>query len=287
MARYSWKGILRLSLVTVPVQAFNVRESGRGKITLNQLHDKDHSRIRYVKVCPVHGEVSNEEIVSGYEYAKDQYVVVDPGELDAMRTEAEKAINLDTFVAPDAIDDLYLDGRTYYLVPDGIAGIKPYGVLNEAMKRQNKYAIGQGVMFSREQLVLIRPHGELLAMWMLSYADEIRQPDGFEAGDAKVTPEELKLAETLIKASTAKKFDFSKYEDTYTHKLRALIEAKVAGHEIVAPPAEEQPAIVNLMDALKKSVARASGEPARAAKPPKKLAASQRVKTAAKTRKSS
>src|SRR3569832_1252341 len=119
MARYSWKGSLRLSLVTVPVQAFNAVAPEGGHIRFHQLHESDHSRIRHVKVCPVHGEVTQDEIVSGYEYAKGQYVIVDPGELDALRSENDKAVHLDTFVDVDAIDPLYLTGQNYYLTPDG------------------------------------------------------------------------------------------------------------------------------------------------------------------------
>jgi len=290
MARYSWKGFLRLSLVSVPVQAFNAEESGagRGAIALHQLHDKDHSRIRYVKVCPVHGEISNDEIVSGYEVAKDEYVVIEPKELEALRTPAEKAINLETFIPPGTIDPTYFDGRIYYLVPDGEGGVKPYTVLLRAMRKQNKWAVGQAVMFGREHLVLVRPYEELLSMELLHYADEVRQPQDFPVGEAKISATELQLAETLIKASTAKKFDIGKYQDEYTHKLRMLIDAKVEGREIVAPPGEEEPAVVNLMDALRASVAKASkGESGRrAAKPPKKLAASHRS-SAAKRRKSS
>ena len=165
MARYSWKGFLRLSLVSVPVQAFNVQESGQaGKISLHQLHDKDHARIRYVKVCPQHGEISTDEIVSGYEVSKDEYVVIEPSELDALRTPAEKAITLDSFVPSDSVDLRYFSGRNYYLMPDGEAGVKPYAVLHRAMAKQNKWGVGQAVMFGREHLVLVRPQDELLSL---------------------------------------------------------------------------------------------------------------------------
>jgi DNA end-binding protein Ku len=285
MARYSWKGFLRLSLVSVPVQAFNVQESGQaGNISLHQLHDKDHARIRYVKVCPQHGEVSSDEIVSGYEVSKDEYVVIEPSELEALRAPAEKAITLDSFVAPDSIDLLYFSGRNYYLLPDGEAGVKPYTVLLRAMAKQNKWGVGQAVMFGREHLVLVRPQDELLSLALLNYADEIRHSEAFELGEAKVSATELQLAETLIKASTAKKFDIAKYQNEYAHKLRMLIEAKVEGREIVTPPGEEEPVVVNLMDALRASVAKTErAAPAkRAAKPPKKLAGSHRPHSAKK-----
>ena len=284
MARYSWKGFLRLSLVSVPVQAFTTKETDKGAVALHQLHDKDHSRIRYVKTCPIHGEVTNQEIVSGYEVSKGEYVIIDTDELDKLRTKEEKAIQLETFVPADSIDSLYFDGRAYYLVPDGEGGVKPYTVLHEAMVKQKKWAVGQAVMFGREHLVLVRPTDKLLSMAFLNYADEVRLPDAFEIGEAKSTTAEVNLAETLIKASTAKRFDITKYKDEYSTKLRTLIEAKIEGREIVAPPDEEAPQVVNLMDALRESVAKASGKKAR---PPKKLAASQHPKAAARRRKSS
>src|SRR3954462_3977380 len=120
--RTSWKGFLRLSLVSVPVKAYSAAASGNGRIHLNQLHETCHSRIRYQKVCPLHGEVTSDEIVSGYEYAKGQYVVIDEDELDKLRTPAERAINIDKFVPFSTIDPLYFDGRAYYLLPDGPVG---------------------------------------------------------------------------------------------------------------------------------------------------------------------
>src|SRR5579871_6300548 len=127
--RSSWKGYLRLSLVSVPVQAINAMASEGGKIHLHLLHSKCHNRIRYEKVCPIHGEVPNDEIVHGYEHAKGQYVVIEDEDVDQLRSEADKAINIDTFVSPSEIDPLYFDGRTYYLLPDGPMGAKPYAVL--------------------------------------------------------------------------------------------------------------------------------------------------------------
>jgi len=294
MARYSWKGFLRLSLVSVPVQAFNAVESDDGRVALHQLHDKDHARIRYVKVCPQHGEVSKDEIVSGYEVSKDEYVVIDPNELEALRTPAEKAITLDNFIEPDSIDPVFFSGRSYYLMPDGEAGVKPYTVLQRAMAKQKKWGIGQAVMFNREHLVLVRPLDDLLSLALLNYSQAVRSAGDYQPGEATVSGTELQLAETLIKASTAKKFDIGRYKDDYVDKLRALIEAKVEGREIVTPPGEEEPVVVNLMDALRASVAKASKgstatrstPPRRAAKPAKKLAASQR-QLATKKRKSS
>jgi len=286
---------LRLSLVSVPVQAINAAVSGGGEIHFNQLHAVDHARIKYQKVCPVHGEVANDEIVSGYEYAKGQYVVVDREELNKLRGDGDKVINIDTFIEPDLIDPIYMDGRDYYLIPDTPVGQKSYAVLYEAMKRRNRCGVAQVVFSGKEELVLVRPLEGVLVMSMLRYDATVRKPNAISGDVPKVelSAQELKLAETLIDASTSEEFDYSRYEDLYTKRLTELIEAKVAGKELVTPPAEEEPQVINLMDALTKSVAQAKGKTKPAAKqaktatrPQKKMAPS-RQPAAARRRKSS
>src|SRR6516165_4972582 len=121
-----WKGFIKFNLVTVPVGAYSATARGEGEIHFNQLHSECHSRIKYKKTCPVHGEVPNDEIVSGYEYSKGQYVVVDPDELDKLRSADEKGITIQAFVKPDAIDPIYFSGKTYYLTPEGPVAQKPY-----------------------------------------------------------------------------------------------------------------------------------------------------------------
>ncbi len=296
-ARSSWKGFLRLSLVSIPVKAYTATASGGGEIHLNQIHADCHSRIKYQKTCPIHGEVSNDAIVSGYEFAKGQYVVIDPDELDKLRSESDKAVKIDSFVATDALDPLYFSGRTYYLVPDGPVGQKPYALLHKGMVDQGRQAIAQVVMHGKEQVVMLRPMGKLIAMSMLSFESQVVKPENFEGEvpPQEATGPEMDLVKTLIKASTAPKFDFSKYKDTYTEKLSQLIEAKVQGKEIVAPPQEEAQ-VINLMDALKKSLAMqgapmaaaVGAETAGEARPPRKMAKSLPKKPAAeKKRKSS
>src|ERR1022692_3197516 len=130
-ARSSWKGFLKLSLVSVPVKAYTATASEGGGVKLNQLHAGCNSRIKYQKSCPIHGEVSGDQIVSGYEYSKDQYVVIDTAELDKLRTEDSKAITIQEFIHSDALDAMYFSGTTYYLVPDGPVGQRPYAVLHE------------------------------------------------------------------------------------------------------------------------------------------------------------
>jgi DNA end-binding protein Ku len=258
--RSSWKGCLQLSLVCVPVKAYSTASSGNGDIHLNQLHAHCHRRIQYKKTCPLHGEVSNDQIVSGYEYAKDHYVVVDPDELDRLRTEADKAIKIDVFIASEDFDPLYGTGKRYYLAPDGPAGQKAYALLYQAMLEENRYALAQVVLHGREQLVLLRPQDNLLILEVLHYRHQVTPPAALtpEAPQTQLAPDELQMAKTLVNASTGD-FTLDKYADLYTNKLQQLIEAKVAGKEIVATPASEGPQVINLMEALKQSVARVQG----------------------------
>jgi DNA end-binding protein Ku len=278
-ARSSWKGFLRLSLVSIPVKAYTATSSDGSDIRLNQLHAECHSRIQYKKNCPIHGEVKADEIVSGYEYSKGQFVVIDPAELEKLRTEDDKAINIDTFIDPDALDPIYSSGRSYYLVPDGPVGLKGYALLQRAMVDEGRQAIARVVLHSREQTVLLRPLDNLIVMSVLNLDNQVTKPSAFEddVPPAAVVPEELQLTKSLIDASTAKQFDFSKYKDVYTEKLTKLIEAKVAGEEVVATPVHEHAQIINLMDALRQSVEKAQGpsKEDKTGKPPRKMAASK------------
>jgi DNA end-binding protein Ku len=286
-ARSVWKGFLKLSLVSVAVKAYSAATSGGSEIKLSQLHAECNNRIQYKKVCPVHGEVKGDEIVSGYEYAKGQYVLVDTSELEKLRTEDDKAIKIEAFIAADSLDPIYQNGKTYYLVPDGPVGQKPYAVIHRAMVEENRHAIAQIVLHGKEETVLVRPYERLLAMSLLSYDNEITKPAAFdeEVVTTEVAPDELKLAKTLIGAITPKKFDFAAYKDVYTEKLTKLIEAKVAGEEIVTPPVHEQAQIINLMDALRASVSQVQKkEPA---KPPKKMAPNRGKQVSARKKKTS
>ena len=280
--RSSWKGFLKLSLISVPVKAFTANNTTE-TLRLNQLHKDCHSRVKYQKVCPEHGELKSTEIVSGYEYAKDQYVVIETDELNKMRPESDHAVRIDGFIAKDEVDPIYHAGRTYYLTPDGVAGKKAYALLHKGMVDADVCAMAQVVIAGREQLVLVRPVEKLLAMTVLSIAKRIKAVDEFtsELDDEETSPEEMKLAETLIGASTIADFDYAKYEDAYHEKLSQLIEAKVAGKEIVQAPDHEEPKIINLMEALKASVAAVQSDSGR------KMAPSEPAKKKATRRKKS
>jgi DNA end-binding protein Ku len=293
-ARSQWKGFLKISLVSVPVKAYTTTTSGGSGIQLNQLHAECNSRIQYKKSCPIHGEVKQDQIVSGYEYAKDQYVVVDTDELEKLRTEDDKAIRVDVFFPADALDPVYLTGKNYFLVPEGPVGQKAYQVIYKGMTESGRNAIAQVVMHGKEQLVMLRPHEGVLVMSVLNFASQVSSASAFDEEIPKgpVDVQELQLVKTLIKGSATDKLDLSKYKDVYTEKLAKLIEAKVAGQELVSPPPAEHAHVINLMDALKQSVAqiqkgegRAAGaEPAdtgqeakeaAAKKPPRKMAPSK------------
>jgi DNA end-binding protein Ku len=267
-ARSTFKGFLRLSLVTVPVRAATATVSEE-TIQLNQLHDECHNRVRYVKSCPVHGELQNEDIIKGYQYAKDQYVIIDNDELAKLRHESDKAIEIRGFVSGDEVDPMYFSGRTYYLLPDGPVGQKPYQLRAAAMEERGLYAIATAILTGREQLLVVRPIDGLLAMTVLTYYNKLRAPAEFEDEivEADVTDQEKRLTDALVDASTISDFDLAAYEDEYTVTLKALIEAKVEGKEIIAAPEPEEPKVINLMEALKASV-----ESAQAAAAGKKVA---------------
>ena len=256
--RTSFKGFLKLSLVSVPVKAFTANNTSED-VRLNQLHADCHSRVRYKKVCPEHGELKSDEIVSGYEYAKDSYVVIESDEVSKIRKESDKSVHIDGFVSPDEIDPMYLAGKTYFLLPDGVAGNRPYALLVKGMQDADVVAVAQVVLSGREQLVCLRPVDGMLTMSVLSYPKKLKAMDPFrdELPDEKPTKEEMALANTLIDASKIKEFDFGSYKDAYIENLTKLIQMKVDGQEIVKAPDVEEPKIINLMEALKKSVAEA------------------------------
>ncbi len=263
--RSSWKGFLKLSLISVPVKAYSASASGTS-IRLSQLHQGCHSPVKYQKVCPIHGELATEAIVSGYEYSKGQYVEIDPEELQKLRTKSEKAITIDGFLQPQDIDSVYYGPKTYYLVADGPVGEKPYRLLHDAMVKEGVYAVAQVVLSRKERLVLLRPYGRLLTMTTLYLTHEVKMPESFEDEvvlDRVLSDDELGLAKRLIEAWTMRDFDLGHYKDAYREKLTELIEAKVEGKEIVTAPIPEEPEVLNLMEALKESVAKAREVPAR------------------------
>jgi DNA end-binding protein Ku len=251
----SWKGFLKLSLVSVPVAAISANEP-TAKPQFHQLHAACNSRIRYQKVCPIHGVVSKEEIVSAYEYAKGQYVVIDKEELAGIRGERDREIGIDVVVQPGTVDPLFMTDRSYFLLPDGKVALKPYALLLECMKQDQLEAVGHGVLFGREELMLLRPTDDVLTLTALKYDAEVRDSEDLTRPETPpLKKEEVALTKTLLASFLRDDFDMSEFTDRYATDLQKLIEAKVQGKEIVRPPAGELPPVINLMDALKKSLA--------------------------------
>jgi DNA end-binding protein Ku len=263
----SWKGFLKLSLVSVPVAAYSANEPS-ARPQLHQLHESCHSRIRYQKNCPIHGEVTKDEVVSGFEYAKGQYVVLEKEELAGLRGEREREIAIDAIVPPGTIGPLFMTERSYFLSPDGKVAAKPYALLQSCLAEESLEAVGHGVLFGREELVLLRPNEEVLTLTALKFDAEVRDATQLNTPAApSLTKEEVSLTKTLLQSFLRRDFDLAEFKDRFATELAALIEAKVQGKEIVRPPASEPPPVINLMDALKKSLA-AKDKPRRRAGAP-------------------
>ncbi len=274
MARSSWDGFLRLSLISIPVRAFDSAAPQRGEIHFHQLHKSCGERIQYKKFCPVHGEVGKDEIVSGYQVKKNEYVEIDRDELTELRAEGDESIDIQAFVPPDSVDATYYSGNTYYLVPNGPAGQKPYALLDQVMAEKSVYAIGQVVLSGHEQAVLIRPVGKVLTMTVLFYETQVKSPATVEPEltETKVSAQERKLAAALVDESLVEKFDLSTLKDRYTERVTELIEAKAGGKRLEPRKKAKAPGVINLMDALKKSLEERRGH--------KRTAAHHRKKTA-------
>jgi DNA end-binding protein Ku len=265
--RHSWKGHLKLSLVAMPIKAYPATTASRD-IHFNQLHAACHSRIQYKKVCPRHGEVHQEDIVSGYQFAKGRYVVVDAAELDSVRSSSDKIVRIDAFFAAGELDPLYADAKTYYLLPDGAVAEQAYAVLMHAMRHKQRQAIARLVLNRKEQLFWLRPLDDVLAMTALCYDEQVTKPKAFAKDVPACLPAagELTLMQTLVDACTPRRFDYALYRDSYTAKLLQLLDAKVSGQAVVTEPVETALPLLNLMEALKKSVAQAQA-PLTAAEP--------------------
>jgi DNA end-binding protein Ku len=277
-ARATWKGYLKISLVNIPIKVFPATESS-ATVSFNQLHGECQTRIQQKRWCPhCEREVSLAEIVKGYEFEKGRYVVLAEEDFDKVRPESTRVIDLAQFADESAIDPIYVD-RAYYLAPDGPVASDAFAVMREGMK--GKVGVGKLALYGREYLVAVRPHGRGIVMYTLHHAAEIRGIESVEelnSVPSKVKPEEIKLARQVIEMFE-RPMDLATYKDEYREGLQEIIDAKIAGREIVAPAVEAPPKVVNLMDALKKSLDRVSSEkkrPARAATMVKPAATAKR-----------
>ena len=268
-SRTIWKGFIQFSLVAVPVKAYTATASGGGHLAepapqgVPQPHPIQEvvPRARRSPVRPDR---------DGYEFAEGQYVVVDPDELEKIRSPKEKSLNIEGFIDADAVDATYFSGKTWYLRPTARSR-EALRAVRKVMSDANRVAFaqcrGQRPPAARD----LRPLGGLIAGSMLSYSSEVKGFDEFEKEvvHMEVDPKELQLAKTLTDSLVVRDFDLSVYKDDYTEKLTQLIEAKVAGKQIVEPPAEEPAQVINLMEALQKSLAQAKAKPAAGGKPAK------------------
>jgi DNA end-binding protein Ku len=251
-ARPYWTGFLKLSLVTISVRLYTATTE-RERIRFHMIHEPTGERVRQQLVVPGTGPVERDEVVKGYEYEKGRYVTVDPDDLKRLRLETTDTIDITEFV--DNVDPIYFDAP-YYLVPDGSVAEEGYRVIREALRDSGKIAIGQVVVGGQERIVAIRPLDTGLLANSLRYEDEIRKPEDFFntiAADS-VDDDELAMMEQIIKRKT-RKFEPGKFVDHYQTAVRELINKKLEGKLPDKAPERRPAQVINLMDALKRSLA--------------------------------
>src|SRR3990170_8950618 len=282
--RAFWTGHLRLSLVTIPVRLYPATSSER-RIELHQIHEPSGQRIRYQKVAPSVGPVEAEEITKGYEYEKGKYVLIDQKEIDELKLESKQTIELVRFVDADAIDARYYE-TPYYLLPDGEMADEGYVIIQKALAETGKVGVGQFILRGHGNIVAIKPCGRGLLLEVLRHANEVRSADAFfkEVPDVKIDKEALDLAKELVERKEGK-FEPEQFKDEYAEAVWELIHAKIehrAPEIIETVPGSAK--VINIMDALKKSVRQGKGgAPAKTAA--KRGAASARSGNGKKTAK--
>jgi len=264
-ARPTWKGYLKISLVNIPVRVFPATDAA-ATISFNQLHRECRTRIQQKRWCPTcQTEVPNTDLVKGYEFEKGQYVVIDDEDIAKVRPASTRVINVVQFTDAATIDPVYVE-RPYYLAPDGTVAAEAFAVMREGMV--GKAAIGKLALYGREYLVAIRPRENGLVMYTLRHASEVRAMsaiDELKTVPAKIKPDEVKLARQVI-SNFETEGDLTQYRDEYQDELRRIIDAKIAGQDVVTPAEEAPPKVVNLMDALRQSLERVSTTKKRAAR---------------------
>jgi DNA end-binding protein Ku len=274
MPRAMWKGAISFGLVTIPVSVYPATEEKT--LRFNQLHDEDGGRIRMKRVCSIDGEeVGYEHIVKGYEYEKDRYVILTDDDFEAIPVESSRAIDIVQFVELEEIDPM-LYKKSYYLVPEE-TGAKAYALLREALDKAGKVGIAKVSFRDKEHLAALRFRDEAFVLETMFWPDEIREADfgGVDVA-SKVRSNELEMAQTLIENLTAD-WDPTEYTDEYRESLLRVVEAKINGEEIEVVEAEPTAKVVDLMEALKASVAAAKKETKAEAAPKKKKTAAKKA----------
>jgi len=255
MAATVWKGFVSFGLVSFPVR---LQVAAREKsIGFHLLHSKDLSRVKEVYFCQTEDKpLKREDLVKGYEVSKDEYVVIDQADLDKIAPKTAKVMDILQFVKADEFDPVFLD-KSYHVIPDGDI-TKPYSLFREAMKQRGQYAIAKVAMHNREHIVVMRPDGNELMLHTMFFSEEIQRAE-VKTGPEKFSPQELKLAGQLIDTLTDK-FDPKKFHDEYQENLERLIEQKKKGERVTAPTQERTKPVVNILEALRKSLAENKSE---------------------------
>jgi len=291
-ARAYWQGQIRLALVSIPVELYSATKSG-AQIQFHQIHEPTGKRIKYEKVAPGVGPVDPEDIRKGFEYEKGHYVLLDESEIDAVKLESKKTLELTQFVDAHEIDVLYFE-KPYYVVPADDLAEEAFIVLREALKRTKKVGLGQLTLRGREYIISLKPCGRGIILETLRYSDEVNKAQSYfrDIPDTKPDEELLDLAETLISKKTAP-FKADQFHDRYVDALKELVQKKLKakGGKVAPEPEETAPSrgsnVVDLMAALKKSLERPgaqSGE-TETKKPARKPAAKAPAKKAAPAKK--
>ena len=279
-ARPSWRGQIRLALVAIPVEIFPATKSGRS-IAFHQVHEPSGQRVRYEKIVPGIGPVDRDEILKGYEVEKGEYVLLDPEEIEKVKLESRKTLELTQFVDLADIDPIYYD-KPYYVVPADDLAEEAFVVLREALRKAGKVGIGQLAMRGQEYVVSLKACGRGMVLETLRYADEVNKASSYfrDIGDAKPDPDLLELAGTLIEKK-AGDFDASTFQNRYIDALKSLIAEKQRkkGKRVIQDDTPDRPAkgsnVIDLMAALKKSLDAGDRTPAK--KAPAKKAASKKA----------
>ena len=274
--RPTWQGHLRLSLVTCPVALYTATQA-TGDVRFNMLHKDTHNRIKMIPTDPETGPVERSEIVKGYEYEKGQYIIVTPEEIESVRLESTRTIDIERFVEADDIDRLYWNDP-YFLMPDGKLALEAFTVIREAMRETDKVALGRVVMHQRERLLALEPRDKGLLAYTLRSRDEVRNPKSYfdDIPEHKADPQMIAIAEKIIEQQSGP-FDPTEFKDRYEDALRALIAEKQKGKGRVVHVEEPQDTnVVDLMEALRRSLGHSGGErrkPAARKAAPKKAVA--------------
>ena len=266
--RAYWKGHLRLSLVSIGVEVYNAIDS-KSEISFRQIHKPSGRRVNYEKVVQGVGKIQSSDIVKGYEIDTDTYVTLDNEEIDALKLDSKKTIDLVQFVDTAQIDYRFFE-RPYFIAPSDDLSAEGYVVIREALRKTGKIGLAQVTMSGREWLVAIAPFQDGLVMELLRYADELRDPSDFFENVPNVKPDKemVELAVQLIKKKAAP-FAPEKFEDHYQTALKALVQEKLKGHKIIAPHEDSRPGgsnVVDLMEALRRSVSQSPASKAASAK---------------------